>query len=274
MARIRTRFKEITFQTSLIEFPSIQNKEITLDLTSVTWIEPFGILFLKVLFSMLLENGNKLEVHFNDEIKNYIIRMNLPNFFLGNRSIDFVPEIRNVSLRRNDLANRLMELQSFTVTNDDEVNEVVLRISSIVSRKIPFYQRITDRLELSFSELISNIQVHSQTNTAMVVLQSYANSVKLAVGDEGIGIKRGLKQHGHGLEDDEAIEKALEPQISGRADGGGMGLTELVYYIKKNNDEIGFRSGEGYLIIQNNEVRKGLSSYLPGTLVNVELRCF
>jgi hypothetical protein len=233
----------------------VENKHLTLDLSSIRWIDPFGILFLRIILEKLLNQNNILTIIFNNEIVNYIVRMNFNQFFSDNNNIEFNPEIRNITIRRSHLEDRLLELTDFSVTDDDEVENVTDQIIGIVSGRIERYERISDRFRTDIVETISNIQVHSTRYNAMVILQSYGNSIILVIGDDGIGIREGLKREGEGMNDPSAIEKALQPQVTGRDDLGGMGLTEIVEYVRQYNDKICIRSRGGYFIIENNTSR-------------------
>jgi len=238
-----------------------QDSELLLDLSPVNFIDPFGILFLKIYLHEMLMRGNMITVIFNDYVVNYLVRMNFHKFFENQELIQFQPDLRNITLRRSNLSDTLIELQEFVVQNDDEVESIVEQIVEIVGSRIDYYQQIREGLFLSLSESISNVEVHSQVKKALVILQSYVtsegNQIVISVGDEGIGIKRGLKYLGEGLSEEDAIEKALEPKITSREGGGGMGLTDIKEYILENNDFLGIRSGSGYLYIKDGSIKKG-----------------
>ncbi len=273
--KLKSRISELTFESALINMKNllIQNKQFELDLSSIRWVDPFGLLFMRLWFEQIMSNNNSLKVIFNEDIVNYIVRMDFHTFFKDNTSIEFIPKIRAINLIRTDLKNKLIELHEFQVNNDDEVVSETDRIIEIVSGRIDHYDKIKDRLYDDLVETISNIQVHSSKFLASVVLQSYGNSIILVVSDDGIGIKEGLKNQGVGLIDEDAIEKSLKERVTGRTGDGGMGLTQIVSSVKKFNDKICIRSKSGYYIIENNESRKGKCMELPGTQIYLKLQC-
>lgn len=276
MIKLKIDDSSLNYFTSIFKpFSSNYSKEeIILDLSSVYFIDPFGILFLKIYLYELLNRKNEIIIIFSEDesLLNYLVRMNFLEFFMERQEIHFRPEVRNRQLTRSDLQDTLIELQEFVVQNDDEVESVVEQIVHIVSNRIDFYQNIKEGLWLSLSESISNVQLHSQTNRAFVILQSYSNrNIVIGIGDEGIGIKRSLKKIGERLSDEDAIEKALEPLVTSREDRGGYGLTSIKDYVLENNDILGIRSGSGFLYIQNGTIKKGKCSNLKGTQLYLRL---
>lgn len=274
---IRGNFRQsaLTFDTTAIQFKydlkEIKNREIVLDFSSVSFINPFGMLFLKVLFSTLSVRNQVKAIFKSTDVVNYLVRMSFHNHFTLNENVTFIPSLDDISLRRNELSDRLIELTDYSVNNDDDVDRITEKITEIVAPKIEFYEDISDIFQTAISETLSNVEVHSGLKTATVCLQTYGNSIIIAIGDEGIGIKSGLKDLSKGLTDEEAIEKALEPLISSRSGRGGMGLTELSDKIKGRNDCMGIRSKGGYILIENGILRKGKCAELPGAQIMIKL---
>jgi len=275
MFRNYFRQSALTFESTAFQFKYpfsvIRNRHIILDFSLVSFIDPFGMLFLKYLLETLTLQ-NKVEIILKSrDVINYLVRMSFPAHFTGNQNLIFKPDLNQISLRTRDLSDQLIELISYPAENDDDVDHITEQIVEIVANRLPFYDDIEDSFQTAISEIISNTQVHSQRNQATVCLQTYGNSIIMALGDDGIGIRAGLRAHGEGLLDEEAIEKALEPLVSGRPGGGGMGLTELSEKIRMKNDCLGIRSGSGYILIENGVLRKGKCAGLPGTQIMIKL---
>ncbi|OGB62524.1 MAG: hypothetical protein A2Y94_07475 [Caldithrix sp. RBG_13_44_9] len=271
-------FDRLDFYNSVFHndfFVQFNNEYLQLDLTRIEFIDPFGIMFLKIYLQELLSHQNAVECILNESVVNYLVRMNFQQFFLGNNQLKFHPDLFDIHLKTVTLTDTPIELQEFSVDSDDEVERVVEHLVQIISSRINFYHNIREGLWLSLSESISNVELHSRTGFALVALQTYqtkkGNSILIAIGDDGIGIKKGLKRHGEGLSDQDAIEKALEPRITGRDDRGGTGLTDIRDYIIENNDSLGIRSCEGYLYIKAGQITKGKCSFLPGTQLSFKL---
>jgi anti-sigma regulatory factor (Ser/Thr protein kinase)/ABC-type transporter Mla MlaB component len=252
-----------------------RDETLRIDLSEIQFIDPFGFVFLKIYLEELLARQNELEIILNPAIVNYLVRMDFHEYFRDNSNITFIPDILRTSIAVRDRRDRLLELRQFSVKNDDQVERVVEDLVEIISTRIDYYHKIKEGLWISLSETISNVQLHSQVGIALVAVQTYqtdrGESVLIAVGDQGVGIQRGLKSHGAGLKDEDAIESALEPLITGRDDRGGTGLTDLRDYILENNDALGIRTCNGYLYIKNGNVRKGDCSFLPGTQLSIRL---
>ncbi|MBN2425036.1 MAG: hypothetical protein JXR46_12180 [Calditrichaceae bacterium] len=275
MIKLKFRQSALTFESSAFQInykiEEIINRQIFLDFRSVTFIDPFSMLFLKYLLDTLSKK-NFVKITFDSpDVINYLIRMSFNNHFTYNQNLVFNPDLNHIQIRKKDLSDRLIELTNYTINNDDDVEQITLHIIEIVSSKIQYYDEISDVFQTAISETISNIQVHSTKNIACVCLQTYGNSVIIALGDDGIGIKASLKNEAINLNDEDAIDKALKPLVSGRPDGGGMGLTELVEKIKNRNDCLGIRSGSGYIFLENGIIRKGKCAGLPGTQLMIKL---
>ena len=197
--------------------------------------------------------------------------MSFDRHFSSNQNVQFSPDLHEINLRKRNLSDRLIELTDYNVNSDDDVENVTMQIVEIVMQKIDYFDTICDVFQTAISETISNVQVHSGTNISTVCLQTYGNYIIIAIGDNGIGIKKGLKNEARNLNDEDAIEKALKPLVSGRPDGGGMGLTELKEKIIERNDCLGIRSHGGYFAIENGFIRKGKCAGLPGTQIMIKL---
>lgn len=277
---IKGKFRQsaLNFETSAFQFKhpieDIRNRDIILDFSSLTFVNPFGLLFLKYLLTTL-SRQNKVKIIFkSSDVINYLVRMSFCSDFRKNQNIIFNPNLHGIHLKSRDLSTKLIELHNYSVNNDDEVERITETIIEIVAPKVPFFDDISDSFQTAITETISNTQVHSMSNIVSLCLQTYGHSVIMALGDAGIGIKAGLKGVAEGLNDEDAIEKALEPLVSGRTGGGGMGLTELIEKIKIRNDCMGIRSRGGYIYAENYFIRKGKCAALPGTQLMIRLnRC-
>jgi hypothetical protein len=208
------------------------------------------------------------------DISNYLVRMRLPDAFESDDRIRFhnVPQVRE-----RDLPGRLVELTSLQVDNDDEVEEQTSRLMEVILTQRPDLRSRHGELSVTISELLSNIQVHSQTREAALAVQAYPQqgSVVLAFGDGGIGIPGALKPHlGEDLSDVQVIARALEPGTTSRRGLGGMGLTELADIVAEGGEYMAIRSGNGHLVVASEGRREEEACHpLPGTLVEVSLPC-
>ena len=265
---------EFTFDTTIISQLNLPPnvKEIIINLKYITFFDPFGIIFLDFFIKNLFKNY-KVKVLLNNEVINYLLRMNLCDSLKKYNNLIIEPDIFNISIYKRNLREYLLELSEFEVNNDDEVNSVLERIIQITSPKIDFYNQIQDYFKEVIAELLSNIQCHSETNKSKMVIQSYSklgNCIKIAIGDYGIGIKKSLEKIDYYLEDSEAILKAIEQGVSS-LNYGGYGLPNIKDIILENNDKLCIRSGSGYYLLENKNERIGKCHYIPGTQILLSL---
>ncbi|MFH1653530.1 MAG: ATP-binding protein [Pseudomonadota bacterium] len=96
----------------------------------------------------------------------------------------------------------------------------------------------TDPIKYTIGELVRNVLEHSYSSSGAVVAAQYykkANTVRIGICDNGIGIRQSMNKFWHPKNDIDAIKLALMPGISGTThreggteDNAGAGL----YFIK------------------------------------------
>lgn len=118
-----------------------------------------------------------------------------------------------------------------------------------------------DYIEYSVSELGNNVFQHSQ-GKGFVASQYYQSNdlTRIAIADTGIGIKNSFQATGsphwrEGMDDIEAIKKALEPEVSSRthlggllgSENAGVGLTLLCELAVRTSGTYTIASGSGFV---------------------------
>jgi len=245
---------------------------VTIDLRHIKFIEPFGIIYLYWLIDYLLsENASRVIVEVSGDVRNYLVRMDVPKAFEGNPRVEFKPDLHLIRLFRRDLKDRLVELQTFHLNNDDDVEDLTGKVMDVIKSRKNDIEDLHYCLYLSISELLSNIEVHSGSKIGTLVVQSYDSRVYIAIGDGGIGIPNKLRNQKPEWSDAELIEYALQPQVSSRPGrGGGMGLTILSDAVKKSGTRMVIRSGCGHVFVaKDKKARRNDCAPLPGTIVEV-----
>lgn len=260
----------------------LTDRQVGLNLRRVEFVTSFGLVFLYWYIRDLVDNRDVREVVVAEpddpDVANYLLRMRLPQAFRDFDRVQ-VPELEERSIRRRDLSDQLVELETFRVDHDNEVHRKARRLMEVVLEQSDMASGRKGELWLTFSEVLSNIQVHSETREAALVVQTYRTGLHLAFGDGGVGIP--TKMTGHPAlpenpSDAQIIRTAMERTVTSRSDLGGTGLSDL-REIAVESGSLAIRSGDGQ--VEVTEVQGGPSDQLrsdcedlQGTLVGVQLR--
>lgn len=256
------------------ESADLKGRNVGIELRPLRFVRPFGLIYLYWYIRWLLDEQGARRVDVvldgsNRDLCNYIKRMKLPAVF-GDAPVTIYP-IQNLQLEKSDLTDSLVELTSFRVDDDNEVERRTQDTLRVILTQRPDLQSQADKLAFTIAELLSNIHVHSQTREAALAVQTYSDAVELAFGDGGIGIAGALQPHVDGpLPDADYVRKALEPGVSSRIGGGGYGLTQLRETVEEEDGRLVIRSGSGQVTVESgSEDARNDCSPLPGTLVEV-----
>lgn len=173
-------------------------------------------------------------------------------------------------IRRRELRDRLIELNLYTIKIEDEADELAGTLLDLIQHRRGGLGELAEPLHLTFTELLSNVAVHSGEKQVLVAAQRYGGKVCVAIADEGIGIPERLRRS-HlwpAANDHHLIETALRPGVSTRAGRGGMGLTMLSEQVQEYGTHLAIRSGEGHVVVKpEGRDRRGRCRPLPGTII-------
>ncbi|MGH7476578.1 MAG: ATP-binding protein [Longimicrobiales bacterium] len=280
---VRVLVRRLTHLTTTRLVPSLHliGKTVVLDLTRLQFVEPFGLVYLYLYVRRLLTLGAQaVELHIPrwGGVGTYLRRMELCDLVEQDPRVRVLPR-RGISFR-SDLRDRLIELSVHPLEHEDDAYQLAQQLLDLaIYDRREDLKHLQEILEFSLSEVIANAVVHSSRaagpRNVIVAAQTYEESrVSLAIADEGIGIPERLRLHGiveAPLPDVDAIQKALEPMISTRPGGGGMGLTTLSDRVREIGQHLTIRSGRGQVTVlrggKNN--RQGTCDPLPGTIVEI-----
>lgn len=277
---IFVRTPELTHATTRnlavdLEGVDVDGRNVGIELRPVGFIRPFGLIYLYwYIRSLLEEYGARrvdvvLDPH-NYDLCNYLKRMKLPDVFGDEWPVTIYP-IQNRQLQESDLSDSLVELTSFRVDHDNEVERRTVQTLEVLFTQRPSLYERADQLHYTVSELLSNIHAHSGTRVAVLAAQTYGATVELAFGDGGIGIPSALRPHlDCNFSDGQYVRKALEPGVTSRVGGGGTGLTQLRETVEEEDGHLVIRSGTGEVVVEGGhppDVER--CRPLPGTLVEV-----
>lgn len=248
---------------------------MVLDLRDVTFVEPFGLVYLYWLVRSLFDRGAErvtVLLPESEDVRNYLIRMHLPQSLAGASRVRFRPDLEDLRVRERDLTDRLVELTPFTVENDDEVRMQTSEIMETILSHADDLSIEAGYLRLGLVELLSNIEVHSRTRMGVVAVQRYTDGrVRIAVGDGGIGIPNALRGTVGDLPDDEVVLRALQPDVTSRVGRGGLGLPMLVDAIHETRGYMVIRSGRAHIRVRSREEIAARCDCIPipGTQIEV-----
>lgn len=108
------------------EVTNLNGRNVGIELRPLRFVRPFGLIYLYWYIRWLLDQQGALRVDVvldgsNRDLCNYIKRMKLPAVF-GDVPVTIYP-IQNLQLKQSDLTDSLVELTSFRVDDDNEVEE-------------------------------------------------------------------------------------------------------------------------------------------------------
>lgn len=250
---------------------------VVLDLGATVFIKPLGMAALYWIVRRLRDAGRPVHLTIgHKQVATYLCRMNFHKGFAKDRRVTFSPDLRSTRLHRARLRKQLMEFTIVRVDSDDAVEQAALRLISIVQSKAPFFAPISDQMFTAIAELLSNVERHSGVHEACVVAQTHEHRVRIAVGDNGCGIRVSLART-RGAEiapmtDEQVNFYATKPGISGSPFGGGYGLTTIANAVRTGGEVLHILSGEGRCSIwRRRDTVRPLGLGVAGTLVEVSL---
>ncbi|MCS6861031.1 MAG: ATP-binding protein [Abditibacteriales bacterium] len=260
-------------------------RPFTLDLSEVTFVDPFGLVGTTLLLwnlppdllpaRIVLPTAKQGDYN----LLPYLYRIGF--FDAVQAAAMFEGEWEHLKSYQRWDRNLLLEMTR--VRTVDDINAIMDKTASILEDLGYSAVGATQFCEV-ISELCSNIVLHSHAERdGLVVIQAYQRRngerfVVLAIGDAGIGIRRSLAmnpRHGKALESDTlAIFRALQPGVSRLEEAGhGGGLTRVLQIVLRYTGRLDIRSGAGHVYIKG-EDRRGHKFHVapfPGTQIRIAL---
>lgn len=272
---------EETFEQVL----SIFTESSVIDLTGVTFIDPYGMVGILEIGEVLKSSGVRkiIQLPQSEEVLKYLERMDF--FKFANEYFILNPEKPVISGKylRSSYSDVLLEITTIAISDDIHfiVGRVKERAHSILTKHLNYNDRAIDGFIVALSEVCQNIIEHSG-NKGFVGIQKYhfqamdKNVVKIAVMDIGIGFKESLSERFSIRSDLDAIEKALLHSASRYEDKGrGHGLAAVKRFVNQWNGKLSIRSGTAKLSIipqwSWGRAKETKLAYLPGSQINILL---
>ncbi len=227
---------------------------IALDLTSVTWIRPYGAISLLGVCRYLKQLTHR------------------PVRLMGLQS-----DI-HAYLRRIDFFKCGNVLELFPIRVHKDIYEVAGRARHILAYWLGSTSYDLDNIVILLSEACSNIVDHSG-DAGIVTIQKYDRKhcidVNLAIGDLGQGIRRSLMAVHGALSDTCAdyIKRALAGLSARSGERGGQGLGAIRRIATESEGNLHIRSEGGSVLAQasGTTARDGLY-FFPGTQIAITFR--
>lgn len=137
-------------------------------------------------------------------------------------------------------------------------------------------ERTTDLIVSAVFEVADNVLAHSESGGGFICAQTYQPStrferIELAVGDIGRGVKASLQQRYNPADDQDALELAIQNNVSGLNPNRGIGLHNVARDIPRAGGRLTIRSGSAYLHVHPGGPYYGSCGRIPGTLVEMRV---
>ncbi len=257
--------------TRLTSTQATNNAEITIDLQSAAFIDPYGAACLCLVARHLAERKQHLILVLpsNRRAQLTVAQTGLAAVLRQWAELRNVPGHELRDERSGALPLSLIRTRS-------DVQTVLTYLVNLAQQRLGFDPG--DVLDASkvVSELCYNVVDHSQTD-GLVVAQIGQDRqgrryVSLAVADAGIGIRASLARRypeaAHWRHSD-AIQQALGG-LSSRASGGGVGLRSIYAVVRRYSGRLSIRSGDERLHISAEHQPRALDgAWFPGTQVGI-----
>jgi hypothetical protein len=259
----------------------------TLDLSAISFIEPYSMLALLLLGrNHLRDTGDRLRLaNIPLNIHQYLSRMD----FLSKGAFVVLDRLDEKLLyRRSSFSNRVIEITDIPGRERESIRAIagIIAVFRRRARHILKYwlnAAIIDYFVTVISEVCQNIFEHS-LDSGYCAMQTYSvgseHVVRLVIMDSGIGIRESFSgrsefasEPGSGI-----IEKALTTPISSKR-RFGYGLCQVNSIIEKLKGSIYIRSASSSAAVLYNRKQSGAShlflrddlASFPGTQISISL---
>ncbi len=262
-----------TFDAALVPDPDAS--PVTIDLSEFEFIDVFGLVGIAshILEARLAGREVELRVPKNPDVAAYVARMYL-GLLLDATDVELDAPLPVVEER--DQRGNLIELKPFNSTRgSEELGEYLWhRLADQADGAL-----VTQIYEAA-GELGNNVIEHANCPAGgYMAAQCYRRGqpdeyVIMAVGDAGIGIQESLRPRYGPMTETEAIERALQPFVSGTNDPHrGQGLPDIVEGVTGFGGIVYVRSGSAGRWITRDGVSSNNVSRLRGTIVGAKVPC-
>ncbi len=243
------------------------------DLSAVTFIEPFAMVYLGMFLRYHVNRGKGFEVALPEsgKILRYLTDQNFwPRF---NFDPEGLPPQCRTPLRTTTSLGNIVDIER----RDGIADEVATAVMDLLST-----ERVSVDLEMVGEivvELVQNFADHSGRALAAFAAQWFPNRnrLDLVIADCGVGIRASLASNPTyarvaRMRHPDVAALAFEPQVTARRGGGGTGLTIVRDYTKRLGAILRLSTCDGYVELGPAASYRGHMAYdLPGVQVEVRI---
>jgi hypothetical protein len=262
----------------------LQEKDAVVDLSRVSFIEPYSMAGLLLLGRNHVRNtGEKIIAdRIPLQIHQYLARM---DFFTKGVYTEAKPLDKKKLLSRSSFSKRVIECTEIPNKERDSVKAIgdaVALFRKRASNILKFFMadNTADMLVTAISELCQNVFEHS-LDSGFLTVQSYdferAHIVRLVIADSGIGIEESFagKENRFPEKGAALIHRAVSSTISSKRPFG-YGLCQVSEIVSRLGGSLFIRSAAASVAIINRGSRRGTFlkeglAFFPGTQVSITL---
>lgn len=251
----------------------LRGQPAVVDLSGVTFVEPFALIYLGMFLRYHRSQGRRFSVHVPSVqgVRDYLTRQRFwKRFNFDLRSPGLPPDM----LRRMTSTTSLNDVIDIERRSGaaEEVADAVVQVLHRASVQVDL-----GAVNEMVGELVDNFVQHSRGPLAAFMMQWFPrlDRLELAIGDCGVGIRRSLARNPNyagvaARPHDEAAALALKPGVTGNVGGGGTGLTEVCDTVRSLGGGMRLSTGDGYVWIHQQGSYRGRMSFdLPGVQVEI-----
>ena len=243
--------------------------EPVIDMSQVTFIEPFALIYLGMFINHHNRNGMSFKVKFplSKKAMQYLDSQNFRQRW----------NIESNSPRASPVAKLTSFNDIVYIENDRYAPEDIAdRVSRMLSSR-SFRLDVGLTAEL-VAELVDNFVRHSETETAACVVQRYprADRLDFAIGDCGIGIRQSLSKNSRYRYIEkkshmDAASLAFQEKVGSGVEGG-MGLSTVRENVVQMKGSMFLSTGDGWVFVGRGLEEVGDQAYdLPGVQIEVSI---
>lgn len=241
-----------------IEAFEINIRNLALDFSQVTFIDPFAITFVSGMIHLFHKHKRTVfyKPPINLKVKKYLSQIGFDSHFQLGKQIKGTTSIE------------LMQLTSLNYT-------YIENLINLIDTNMNLSRGVKDSLKMSIQELLTNVFDHSQSKIGcFACAQYYPNKqlIRLCITDFGVGILATLKNKYNLNTHLDAIALSVEEGITCRKNSAGFGLSLIKKFIEINSGNLSILSGNGKINFSKDRINKNeFKKSFKGTIVNLEI---
>lgn len=254
-------------------------QEFVIDLTSVGFIRPAGVIGMLTLLERLNSERKLVKILLpqSDEVCAYLSKIRL---------LDALRMITSIKGSKGVIEKVLPRVTPFVpvsgFTTSQEVDAIAIKIEESMQSESGLAPLLGTCYTIA-TELANNVIEHSGGARGWILAQRYKSPtgaiIEMAVGDAGMGLRASLAQNrrwaGRIMSDRDAMRLVGKPGVSRYSDiHRGYGLDFVCQEIRAKERRLIMRSGTGCLVVYDSGIRRTFErSPIIGVLATARVPC-